>query len=78
MIDSQRGLVRYCFFARIKASSIAYFSCLAPDELVRFCFFRLFCGFPRALLAHLVAQLRKLLLLFFLSERLDLQCSIIV
>ena len=58
------------------ASSSAYFSCLAPDELVRFCLFRFLRGFLGALLAHLVAQLSKLLLFFFLSERLDLQRSV--
>ena len=59
-----------------RASSGTYFSCLAPNELVRFCLFRLLRSFLSALLVHLVAQFDKLLLFFFLSERLDLQRSV--
>ena len=59
-----------------RASSGTYFSCLAPDELVRFCLFRLLRNFLSAFLVHLVAQLDKLLLFFFLGERLDLQRSV--
>jgi hypothetical protein len=59
-----------------KASSDAYFSCLAPDEFVRLCLLRLLLCFLGTLLVHLVTQFDKFPLFFFLGKRLDLQHSV--
>ncbi len=50
-----------------------YFSCLAPDELVRLCLFRFLGRLPGALVGHHFAQLIQLLLFLILSERFDLE-----
>jgi len=52
-----------------------YFSCLAPDELVRLGLFRFLGGLSNALLRHLVAQLSQLLLFLLFCEGFDLRGS---
>jgi hypothetical protein len=51
----------------------AYFSCFAPDEFVRFCFFRFLGGLSGTLLGHLFAQLGQLLLFLLFCEGFDLE-----
>jgi hypothetical protein len=49
-----------------------YFSCLASDKLVRFCFFRFLGSLAGPFLGHLIAQLSQLLVFLLFRERFDL------
>jgi len=50
-----------------------YFSCFAPDEFVRLCFFRFLRSLSSALLGHLIAQVGQLLLFLLFCEGFDLE-----
>ena len=50
-----------------------YFSCLAPDELVRLCLVCFFGSLFSALVCHLGAQLLKLLFCLLIREGFDLE-----